>query len=582
MQIVVQKSRGYQYVSIRESYWDKARKKYTSRTVKNFGRLDVLQKDNPNILEELRQQVQELNQRKESDKEALIKKRLVEATEQAALGQNLNGDNRSVMIGAAPLRQIWNSLQLNRKLRDIQSKGRTKYNLSEVIFYLVAARSLMPDSKLAQWERRNSFLYGSSRLRLNHLYRALDQLIAHKDELMPFLNRQIAKQYQRSVSIALYDVTTYWFESQDADTLRDFGFSKDNKVNQVQVVMGLLIDQNGIPIDYELFPGNTNEFGTMIPILKKLKEQYNIDKVIVTADRGLNSGANLQQIIDLGMEYVIAYRLRNGGQKILDLIKATNGWTYRNDTTLCNDVSKYRISTEDRNVTIIDEETGKRTRKTLTSNLLINFSAKRKRKDKRDRERLIEKAKKYAEKPTMLKSDLRRGGKSYLKIDSENMTAELDEERIKASEKFDGYYGISFSNPNRTAEEILAIHHSLWQIEESFRISKSLLRARPCFHWIERRVKAHFLICYLALVIHRLLEKTLSDAGVENLTAERIVDALSEAELIEVLMPEGQAVYAKVRSNGDFESICQAVGLGVLPRLSKASDVKRALKVKEL
>lgn len=158
---------------------------------------------------------------------------------------------------------------------------------------MVAARSLIPDSKLGQWSRRNTFLYGGSTLKLSHLYRTIDKLEQHRRELIRYINRQIAKHYDRVVTVALYDVTTYWFESQDADTLRNFGFSKDNKINQVQVVMGLLIDQNGIPIDYEFFPGNTSEYGTMIPILRRLKEEYNLRRVIVTADRGLNSGPNL-------------------------------------------------------------------------------------------------------------------------------------------------------------------------------------------------------------------------------------------------------------------------------------------------
>lgn len=580
MKLVIQKSGNNQYVSFRESFWDKTRKKYSSRTVKNFGRLDLLEKENPNVIEELRWQVDELNARKEQDKQAQIQERLSSAVEQSALGKDLNADNRAVMLGAAPLRQVWNRLNLSRKLHDFQNKSKIQFDLAEAIFYMVAARSLMPDSKLGQWEKRNSFLYGGPRLKLCHLYRALDQLIIRKDELMQYLNRQISKHYARSVSVALYDVTTYWFESQDADTLRNFGFSKDNKVNQVQVVMGLLIDQNGIPIDYELFPGNTNEFGTMIPVLKRLKEQYNIDKVIVTADRGLNSGKNLKAILDLGMEYVIAYRLRNGGQKMHELIESEKGWTYRNGTTLC-DVSKYRISTEERVVRYTDEETQEVKSHKLISNLLINYSARRARKDAHDRQRLIDKAKRYEENPSLLKSDLRRGGKSYLKVDAEKLSAEVDEDRIEANAFFDGYYGISFSNPERTVEEVLAIHHSLWQIEESFRISKSLFEARPCFHWKESRIQAHFLICYLALVIHRLLETTLAEAG-EEMTAEQIVAALADAELIEVLMPDGQAVYAKVRTIGGFERICKAVGLGTLPRLAKPADIKRQLKLKEI
>lgn len=580
MQLVIQKNGDRKYVSIKESFWDAARKKYSSRTVENFGRLDILEKDNPNILAELRQRVESFNENKETEKQKLILARVEKATQKIEVVQDANADNRTLMIGAVPYRQLWNKLSLTRKLRDFQKESKAKYDLAEAIFYMVAARSLMPDSKLGQWEKRNTFLYGGPQLKLCHLYRSLDLLVKNKDNLVTYLNRQIARHYKRTVNVALYDVTTYWFESQDADTLRNFGFSKDNKVNQVQVVMGLLIDQNGIPIDYELFPGNTNEFGTMIPILKRLKEQYDLERVIVTADRGLNSGRNLKQILDLGLEYVIAYRLRNSGEKIRALIADENGWTYRRSSNI-SDVSKYRITGESRPVRWVDENTGEIHNETLESNLLVNYSAKRAMKDAHDRQRLIDKAKRYEDNPSMLKSDLRRGGKSYLKIDADGLSAEVDEARIRKNAFFDGYYGISYSDSEMSPEEVLAVHHSLWQIEESFRISKSLFEARPCFHWKESRIRGHFLICYLALVLHRLLERTLADAG-EVITAERIVTALAEAELIEVMMSDGQATYAKVRTEGDFERICKAVGLECLPRLAKAATVKRALKLKEL
>ncbi len=198
MRLVIQKNGHRQYVSFRESFWDKTKKKHSSRTVKNFGRLDLLEQENPNILEELRKQVDEYNAQKEAGKQVLVQKRLANAVEEACLGQDLNADNRTVMIGATPLRQVWNALNLPRKLRDFQNKTKVQFDLPEAVFYMVAARSLMPDSKLGQWQKRNGFLYGGPHLKLCHLYRALDQLIARKDELIAYLNRQIAKQYSVS------------------------------------------------------------------------------------------------------------------------------------------------------------------------------------------------------------------------------------------------------------------------------------------------------------------------------------------------------------------------------------------------
>ena len=160
---------------------------------------------------------------------------------------------------------------------------------------------------------------------------------------------------------------------------------------------------------------------------------------------------------------------------------------------------------------------------------------------------------------------------------------EVDNERIRNAAVYDGYYGISYSDASMSVsvEEVLSVHHSPWQIEESFRISKSLLQARPCFHWREQRIRGHFLICYLALVMHRLLEKELAEKGL-SLTAERIIDALAAAELQEVVLPSGEAIYTKAKTEGDFDAISKALEFGNLPRIGKAADIKRALKVREL
>lgn len=183
--------------------------------------------------------------------------------------------------------------------------------------------------------------------------------------------------------------------------------------------------------------------------------------------------------------------------------------------------------------------------------------------------------------PALFKSDLKRGGKSYLKVNADTLNLQLDAERIKKAAAFDGYYGIVYSDESMTPDEVMSTYHSLWQIEESFRISKSLLKARPCFHWKERRIRGHFLVCFIALVIQRLLEKELEKAGL-NLSAERITEALSEARLQELVLGEKEAYYAKSNTEGDFEAIAEALGLGVLPRLATGPQVKAALKLKSL
>ena len=584
MNLVIQKSGKWQYVSFRESFWDPARKKYTSRTVKNFGRLDLLEKDDPDILNKLRAEAEESKRLRKKQKATLLKQR-VDDTIRSAKGSNPYADNPRLWIGSCVYRQIWNKLNLQRKLHDLQKAQapRGKQDFPASIFFMTTARSLRPDSKLAQWKQQDRFLYGASKLSLSDLYRSMDLLVGNREELIRYLNQQIGKSYHRTVTAALYDVTTYYFESQNAQGVLNYGFSKDCKVNQVQVVMGLLIDDQGVPISYEIFPGNTNEFGTMIPILEKLKKDYGIERVVVTADRGLNSGANLLKIREMGMDYVIAYRLRNAGGDIRKLILSPDGWTSRKAGDVRCDVSRYRLTTERRRVRVEEQTNGKTANRfvTVESNLLINYSPKRAAKDQSDRERLVEKAERLADNPALIQGELHRGGKSYLKFEKGTISAEVDREKIEAAKIYDGYYGIVYSDTSMSPERVMAIHHSLWQIEETFRISKSIRDARPCFHWRERRIRAHFLICYLALVMHRLLERELADKGV-TLTADEIIDALRNAELMKLPISPAEAVYGKAGTNGNFESIAKAVGLGKLHSVATPAEVKKALKLKEL
>ena len=352
------------------------------------------------------------------------------------------------MIGAILYRQIWNKLNLTRKLQDFQQAGKTRHDLAEAIFYMTVARSLMPDSGLAQWNKHNTFLYSGARLQLRHHLRALNELLPHKQELLAYLNRQMEKHFDRTVNTAPCVVTTCRFDARDADTLRTFDSDRNNKDNQVQVTMTILIDQTGIPIDYDLFHGEASEPESLSLFLDQMTTKYGIGQVFVMADRDPNSDTSLQQILDLGPEFVINVQRAEGNPK-------------------------------------------------------------------------------------------------------------ADENRIDAGSLFD-----------RHGE----MRHRLRQTEEWFRISKSLWEAHSDFHRKESRIEAHCLISCLALMLHRLLEKTVRDAG-ENMTSKQMAEALASAELMEVLLPDGQTFYAKARACGDFERICRAVGLGVLPRLAKSADL---------
>ena len=231
MRLVIQKSGNHRYVSFRESFWDKARKKHSSRTVKNFGRLDLLQEKNPNVLEELRRQVEEQNRQKEAEKKLLIEKRLERTKKEALFRQDVDADNRSFMPGAAPLRQIWESLQLPSKLRDWEGTATKKGDFAEAVFTLVAARSLMPEADFKEWERRNTCLLGCRKLEHGELEEVFEKLLANQDELMTFLKRQIDKECDRDLACgpALQKI----LDSDSADATD--GLSHTTKVSALRI-----------------------------------------------------------------------------------------------------------------------------------------------------------------------------------------------------------------------------------------------------------------------------------------------------------------------------------------------------------
>jgi len=301
------------------------------------------------------------------------------------------------------------------------------------------------------------------------------------------------------IDVVFYDVITFSFESVRKDSLRDFGFSKDAKFKEVQVVMGLLIDREGRPIGYELFSGNTFEGKTLEVSLDKLKKRFTIGKVIIVADRGINSKINLMHIKDKGYDYIFASRIKNMKKDIKEEIfnkegfKDTDGISYK----IIDYVNKVNKTYE------------------LPENLIITYSSQRAQKDRADRERLIKKARTLLKNKSYITASNKRGGKKYLKS-SKDINWALDEEAIKKDEMFDGYYGIETSEKNLTAKEILKAYHTLWKIEESFRIMKSTLSVRPVFHWTESRIKGHFVICFLAFLLERTLEFKLKKANLEE------------------------------------------------------------------
>lgn len=551
MIVQVYTNRGNKYVRVVHSYRDPETNKPKMKVIKNYGNLEKLLKQDKNFLEKLEKEIKEKNERlKES---ALDKIKKIEADNFEKEG--LVRKNYGYLV----YEKIWQELGISRWIKDI--KTRSKIEIEEILKQLVFQRLLTPSSKKSAYDHRENYVDFRNNLILEDYYRVLDIIYDEKEKLEKHLNSTLKKKFNRELNIVLYDVTTYYFESVKKDEIKGFGFSKDNKVNQVQVVMGLLIDNNGIPISYELYPGNTSEFSTLYPVIKDLKEKYKLKKVIVAADRGLNSGKNLFLLKELGLDYVMAYKLKGAKKEIKEKLFE--------DRYIVEKEFKYKLIEHVKEIRI-DGKTEK-----IQDNLLLGYSEKRAKKDKADRQRLLDKADRLLNNPSMMKQELKKGGKKFIKVTKGNLDIELDVKQIEEAEKMDGFFAIEYSQKELTGREVREIYGSLWKIEDSFRVLKTNLEARPIFVWSEKRIRAHFLICYLALVIERYLEKLLKDNNV-NLSTAKIQEAIRNTTLgsVETLMGD---YYIKDAESKEYLDIINSVKMNKIPLVGYVSDIKKCI-----
>ena len=551
MIVQVYTNRGNKYVRVVHSYRDPETNKPKMKVIKNYGNLEKLLKQDKNFLEKLEKEIKEKNERlKESTIDKIKKIETNNFEKEGLVRKN---------YGYLVYEKIWQELGMSRWIKDI--KTRSKIEIEEILKQLVFQRLLTPSSKKSAYDHRENYVDFRNDLILEDYYRVLDIIYDEKEKLEKHLNSTLKKKFNRELNVVLYDVTTYYFESVKKDEIKGFGFSKDNKVNQVQVVMGLLIDNNGIPVGYELYPGNTSEFSTLYPVIKDLKEKYKLKKVIVAADRGLNSGKNLLLLKELGLDYVMAYKLKGAKKEIKEKL-FEDGYTIEKEF-------KYKLIEHVKEIRV-DGKAEK-----IQDNLLLGYSEKRAKKDKADRQRLLDKADKLLNNPSIMKQELKKGGKKFIKVTKGNLDIELDVKQIEEAEKMDGFFAIEYSQKELTGREVREIYGSLWKIEDSFRVLKTNLEARPIFVWSEKRIRAHFLICYLALVIERYLEKLLKDNNV-NLSTAKIQEAIRNTTLgsVETLMGD---YYIKDAESKEYLDIINSVKMNKIPLVGYVSDIKKCI-----
>lgn len=592
--ITIVKVGKHQYVRITESYRDE-NGRVRSRVIENLGNLQKLQEKDPLFLEHLKEQLAQERDMKQEARLAGFSEKT--QTIIAAYEQQINKHKGAVSVelgyptynvASALLRRVWSLLELPTTFRQLQAKTKMEYSYDKAAFLLCHERILNPGSKYQAFKNKDQSIYPFMELNdINAVYRVLDRLKEDKEAIVKRLNKALGKLIDRDMTLAFYDVTTYSFESRMADELRDFGMSKDHRSGEVQVVLGLVCDQKGIPVDYELFPGNTNEFGTMIPIIKRLMETYHIKRCIVVADRGLNSNENLLALLDLKCDFVIAQKIKNCANEQKAQILAEDGWSTIADNSSGEVLIQYKTLQviKDVRASKISKKTG---RKYQTSDVIgkldvrwvVSYSPKRAKKDNADIDRAVDKALEAINGNRALAPS--HGYKSFIVVPKGDGKATLNINKIEEARAWAGYYAICTNCKDLSEAEVTRIYRQLWRIEDCFRVSKSALETRPCFVWTPTRIAGHFLTCYISLVMQRFMIHELKAKLSENMTSDMLISIMKKALVTEFNDEPAQSIFLRLYRDDAFDKISEVFGLKPVSKLEGRLALGRKLGLKQL
>lgn len=397
--------------------------------------------------------------------------------------------------------------RLGELFRRIQKNSRFEFSLQDTVFLMLIERLQDPCSKLQNYNHQVEYV-NLPKVELHQIYRALDQLAKHNEVIQQQIFSTGRDLFNNKLDVVFYDVTTFYFESEaeHEGELRQMGFGKDGKIGSTQVLFSMMIDKEGNPVGYKTYKGDTYEGHTFKTALQDLKDKYLIDKVIVVADRGMLSKSNIEETIEKGYDYIIGERLKNLPKTIQSLLLDKS--TYKQEWVYIDNKDE-KVQVQYTTLTVGDKT------------IICTYSEKRAKKDKHDRLEKIEKAKKLLKNPSSLKSKSKR---YYIKSDNE--TYQLDEDKIKKDEIFDGYIAIS-TNALIGATEVLEQYKQLYKIEHSFRTLKSHLEIRPMFHWTDKRIEGHICMCYIAFALQNWVLKKINRG--KNITSEKALKITEKA-----------------------------------------------------
>lgn len=559
---------GRVYLALAEGYRKDGKVRH--RTVESLGYLDELQKTYDDPIAHFKQVCEEANAAARAERQGV----------QITIHPQQKIDKREVArknVGSAVLLAVYDAFGAETVIRNATRGSKAAYDANAVMRLLTVERIIDPGSKKGAWENRGRHFFRCE-FSLEDTYRALDVLCGCRDKVVSAINRSVDKMGIRDTTCVFYDVTNYYFEVDDADGeggLRQKGMSKEHRKSPI-VQMGLLQDSKGMPIGYRLFPGNTPDPCTMLDVLAEMKRDYGQDRVVVVGDKGNNCSANIAALVARGDGFVYSQSIR--GTKSDTELK---NWVLSDDGYECaanaDGYVTYKVKSGQGYKTVsVADLNGSKRKVDVEVKYVAFWSEKYEKRARKERQAAIDKAKRLIGDPGAYTAAMHFGAAKYVKgLNVDGKTGELleaatalefDEDRLAADEACDGYYCIVTSETGMADGDVIEAYRGLWRIEESFKVTKSDLETRPVYVSRQEHIEAHFLTCYVALCILRVIQA---------LTGGRYSAATIAGELAAMCGTRLEGNWWRFDYRSDAtDDLCRMAGIDLTRQNMQLKDIK--------
>ena len=528
----------YYAVSIRKG------KKTTSKNVRRIGRLSELKKEYTDPIAHFRAEAKRLTDEGRSESSFEIPANVMLDPMK----------KRRVMLGYIFPQSVYYSLGLDMVMRGIRNESKATYDFNRIMRDLIIGRVLSPLSKSSTYEKAFSFPEPPD-YDLQHVYRSLSLMAKSFDHIEEKAFKGMKKYADVDTSVTYYDCTNFYFEIEEEDGFRTYGKSKENRPNPI-VQMGLFLDRNGLPISMCINPGRTNEQKTMIPLEKLMTERFGIEKFVVCADCGLSGKRNLRFNSTENHGFVVTKSLKKVSEDVRARLMGDGGWKRFGDASgRLYSLKEIREDANLRDVIFYHDEKFAMGSDGFEERIVTTYCGRLREYQRSVRERQLQRAMELIRQGKIRKGVNQNDVRRFIVVDSvtengevaEKKVFSIDRERFEEESEYDGFYAVT-TDLDDDPGEIIRINRGRWEIEESFRIMKSDFDGRPVFVSREDRIRAHFLTCYLAFMIFRIIEQKLNKGDVrytdpEILRTLRDYEAI-DAESFYVGAMEGKAVRA--------------------------------------